>query len=170
MDPAAASLRASYVYQLDAHAAATVLTVAAPGATSASAAALLERPAGPLRHRHGDGAAPAGLRCERRRRERERGGDEPAVPTLRARGHQPAHLADDVPPDVVPVPAGAPCAAAHRRPRRSNAASHRQAERGCPSTARATVEPCPPHPQRSQASASVRSYFRAYQFHDPKHP
>ena len=45
MDPAAASLRASYVYQLDAHSAATVLTVAAPGATSASAAALLERPA-----------------------------------------------------------------------------------------------------------------------------
>jgi hypothetical protein len=41
MDPAAAGLWTSYVYQQDAH-----------------AAALLERPAGPLRHR--DGAATNG--------------------------------------------------------------------------------------------------------------
>jgi hypothetical protein len=56
MDPAAAGLWTSYVYQQDAHAAATVLPVAAPGCTSV--AALLERPAGPLRHR--DGAATNG--------------------------------------------------------------------------------------------------------------
>ena len=66
----------------------------------------------------GSGGNRCGVLWREVRRGREGGGgDQPAVPALcaRRRGTEPAHLADDVPADVVPVPAGAPYRAAGRR-------------------------------------------------------